>query len=73
MITIDQVKDSAVRYLESHAVELGGYLVSAATLWIRDRRHTEAVIKRAHDEYVSTMYAIEERMRAPTTDGEEAT
>ena len=49
MIPIDQVRDAAVSYVESHAVDLGRYIVQAVAIWIRNRRHAERVIQEAHD------------------------
>ena len=68
MIPIDQVRDAAVSYVESHAVDLGRYIVQAVALWIRNRRHAERVIQKAHDSYTREFAEIESHMRGDGAD-----
>ena len=68
MIPIDQVRDAAVSYVESHAVDLGRYIVQAVALWIRNRKHAERVIQEAHDSYTREFAEIESHMRGDGAD-----
>ena len=63
MIPIDQVRDAAVSYVESHAVDLGRYIVQAVAIWIRNRRHAERVIQEAHDSYTREFKDVEAFMK----------
>lgn len=66
MIPIDQIRDAAVGYIESHAVDLGRYIVQAVSLWIKNRKHAERVISEAHSAYTREFADIEAHMRGPT-------
>ena len=68
MIPIDQVRDAAVSYVESHAVDLGRYIVQAVALWIKNRKHAERVIAEAHDSYTREFADIEAHMRGDGAD-----
>lgn len=68
MIPIDQVRDAAVSYVESHAVDLGRYIVQAVAIWIRNRRHAERVIQEARDSYTREFAEIESHMRGDGAD-----
>ena len=68
MIPIDQVRDAAVSYVESHAVDLGRYIVQAVAIWIRNRRHAEQVIQEGNDSYTREFAEIESHMRGDGAD-----
>lgn len=66
MISVDQAKEAAASYLESHALDLGKFLVRAGIAWIKNRRKAEASIANLHLEYEREMADIEAQMKGGT-------